>query len=126
MDFWKRYNGVVVNAHYDCGFGHFAIRKPHTFWFKLPKFIQNLFPYKWVMLKNVREKMTQMHFWDGDSSIEIFGDIDNPSYRKLTFDKETYDDLRACIPSFLEHIGYKFHTINQGSYLNLVFEYSEE
>jgi hypothetical protein len=50
------------------------------------------------------------------------GDINNSSCRKLTFDKETYDDLRACIPAFLEKVGYKFHAINLGSYLNLVFE----
>ena len=42
--------------------------------------------------------------------------------RKEAIDKETYDDLRACIPAFLEKVGYKFHTINLGSYLNLVFE----
>ena len=119
-DFWKQYKGVIVNASGTDG--HFAIRKPHTFWFSLPGFIKKMFPYKWVMLKNGREKMTQMKFWDGDNSIEIMGDISNSSCRKLTFDKETYDDLRACIPAFLEKVGYKFNTINQGSYLNLVFE----
>lgn len=122
LDFRKKYKGVIVNAHNHSGYGHFAIRKPHTFWFSLPSFIKKMFPYKWVMLKNSREKMTQMKFWDGDNSIEIEGDINNPSCRKLTFDKETYDDLRACIPAFLEKVGYKFHTINQGSHLNLMFE----
>lgn len=119
--FHKKYKGVIVDARSEGGYGHFAIRKPYTFWFKLPKFIKKMFPYKWVMLKNDRETMTQMYFWDGECSIEITGDIDNSSCRKLTFDKETYEDLKSCIPAFLLKIGYKFHTSDQGSYLNLVF-----
>ena len=125
MDFWKQYKGVVVNAHVDGGHSHFAIRKPHTSWFKLPKFIKNMFPYDWIMLKNSREEMYELKFFDYDRSIEITGDIQNSSCRKLTFDEDTYNDLRACIPVFLKEIGFKFHTINQGSYLNLVFEVPE-
>ena len=124
-DFRMQYKGVIVNAHNFNGFGHFAIRKPHTIWFRLPKFIQKMFPYKWILWKRESEKMDQLKFWDGDNSIEIFGDIKNPSCRKLTFDKETYQDLKACIPVFLKRVGYKFHTINQGSHLSLIFEYDK-
>ena len=126
FDFWKQYKGVVVNAHNQAGYGHFAIRKPRTFWFDLPKFVRKMFPYKWIMWKKEKEKMGQMEFWDDENAIEIFGDIENSSCRKLTFDKETYDDLRACIPTFLEHVGYKFQVIDQGSHLSLVFEYDDE
>lgn len=56
--FWKQYKGVVVNARGEGGYGYFAIRKPVTFWFKLPKFLKRLSPYKWIMWKNDREKIT--------------------------------------------------------------------
>ena len=122
LDFYKKYKGVVVNAGCDGGYGYFAIRKPATFWFKLPKFIKKLFPYKWVMWKNDSEKLFSLDFNDWDNSISIVAAMRNSSYRKLTFDKETYDDLKDCIPVFLEHVGYKFNIIDQGSCMSLIFE----
>ena len=41
--FHKQYKGIIVNARGEGGYGHFAIRKPVTFWFKLPKFIKKMF-----------------------------------------------------------------------------------
>lgn len=121
-EFWKQYRGVVVNAHNSAGYGHFAIRKSHTIWFKLPGFIKKLFPYKWIMWKNEREKMISLYFNDYDRSVNIVAAMCNPSYRKLTFDKATYEDLKACIPAFLEHVGYKFATEIECGCLTLNFE----
>jgi hypothetical protein len=126
LDFYKKYKGVTVNARCDGGYGHFAIRKPATFWFKLPKFIKKLFPYKWVMWKSDSEKLFSLDFNDWDNSISIVAAMHNSSYRKLTFDKETYDDLKSCIPIFLEHVGYKFNIVDQGSCMSLVFENTNE
>ena len=121
LDFRKQYKGVIVNAHNDSGYGHFAIRKPITFWFKLPKFIQKLFPYKWVLFKNEKTKMLQLVFSDYEKSVEVFTDVKIP-YDKLTFDKETYEDLKACIPPFLDHVGYKFQVLESGNSMTLKFE----
>lgn len=121
-EFRKQYKGVIVNARGEGGYGHFAIRKPITFWFKLPKFIKRMFPYKWIMLKNDTEKMFSLRFNDYDRSITITAAMINNSYRKLTFDKATYEDLKFCIPSFLKHVGYKFTTEVEEDSLKLVFE----
>ena len=121
-EFHKKYKGVLVNARNDAGYGHFAIRKPVTFWFKLPKFIKKMFPYKWVMWKKDTEKMYSLWFNDYEKSINIIADMHNSSYNKLTFDKATYEDLKKCIPSFLEHVGYKFNTNVEDGNLMLVFE----
>ena len=120
LDFYKKYKGVIVNARGDGGYGHFAIRKPASFWFKLPKFIKKLFPYDWIMIKFDSEKLFSLDFNDWDNSISIVAAMRNSSYRKLTFDKETYDDLKSCIPVFLEHVGYKFNIIDQGSCMSLI------
>ena len=125
LEFRKQYKGVIVNARGEGGYGHFAIRKPSTFWFKLPKFIRKMFPYKWIMWKNDREKMNYLYFNDYDRSINIAAEMINRSYRKLTFDKETYEDLKSCIPPFLEHVGYKFTEEIEGDILSLKFEYPE-
>ena len=121
-DFHKQYKGVIVNARGEGGYGHFAIRKPVTFWFKLPKFIKRMFPYKWILYKNDREKMNLMHFDDYDHTITIFGDIMNKSYRSLSFDRDTYYDLKACIPAFLEKVGFKFKVSENGHTTTLMFE----
>lgn len=121
-DFHKKYKGVIVNARSEGGYGHFAIRKPVTFWFKLPKFIKKMFPYKWVMWKKDTEKMHSLIFVDSQKSIHIDADMKNCSYRTLTFGKDTYEDLKSCIPAFLESVGYKF-TKNEGDNgLTLNFE----
>ena len=121
-EFHKRYKGVLVNARSEGGYGHFAIRKPITFWFKLPKFIKKMFPYKWVMWKKDTEKMYSLIFVDSEKFIHIDADMKNNSYRTLTFDKDTYEDLKSCIPAFLESVGYKF-TKNVGDNgLTLNFE----
>ena len=115
-EFRKQYKGVIVNARGYGGYGHFAIRKPITFWFKLPKFIRKMFPYEWIMWKNDREKMYCLYFNDYERSVNIVASMCNPSFRKLTFDMETYEDLKACIPPFLEHVGFKFETgIEEGT-----------
>ena len=120
--FHEKYKGVIVDARGEGGYGHFAIRKPVTFWFKLPKFIKKMFPYKWVMLKNDSEKMHSLIFVDSKKYIHIDADMNNSSYRTLTFDKDTYEDLKSCIPVFLESVGYKF-TKNVGDNgLTLNFE----
>ena len=69
-EFHKRYKGVLVNARSEGGYGHFAIRKPVTFWFKLPKFIKKMFPYKWVMWKKDTEKMYSLIFVDSEKFIQ--------------------------------------------------------
>ena len=120
--FREQYKGVIVNARSEGGYGHFAIRKPITFWFKLPKFIKKMFPYRWIMCKNDRERMYSLYFNDYDRSVNIVASMTNPSYRKLTFDKATYEDLKACIPPFLEHVGYKFATEIEFGCLTLNFE----
>lgn len=120
-DFHKLYNGVVVNARSEGGYGHFAIRKHRTFWFKLPKFLKKIFPYRWIMWKNDREKMYELHFNDSDRSIRIVADMKNPSSKRLTFDKDTYQDLKDHIPDFLENIGYMFYTIEEEGHLTLIF-----
>lgn len=120
--FRNQYKGVIVNARSEGGYGHFAIRKPITFWFKLPKFIKHLFPYKWVMLKNDREKMYKLCFDDPYKSIIIDADMMNPSYKQLTFDKETYEDLKGSIPVFLKKVGFKFKIEKDDSCTTLVFE----
>ena len=122
LDFREQYKGVVVNAHNDSGYGHFAIRKPITFWFKLPKFIKHMFPYRWIMYKNEKEKMDSLCFDDQFKAIIIDGDIKNKSYRNLFFDKKTYEDLKACIPAFLEHVGYKFRIEKDYNVTTLMFE----
>ena len=124
-EFRKRYKGVLVNARGEGGYGHFAIRKPITFWFKLPKFIRKMFPYKWIMWKKDTEKMFYLYFNDYDRSVNITAAMTNPSYRKLTFDKATYEDLKSCIPPFLKHVGYKFTEEIEGDILSLKFEYPE-
>ena len=124
-EFRKQYKGVIVNARGYGGYGHFAIRKPITFWFKLPKFIRKMFPYRWVMWKKDTEKMDSLLFCDVNKSINIFADMKNKSYRTLFFDKATYEDLKEHIPSFLEHVGYKFTTEVEEDSLTLVFEYPE-
>ena len=124
-DFWKQYKGVVVNAHNHSGYGHFAIRKPLTFWFKLPKFIKKMFPYKWIMWKKERERMHSLYFNDYDRSVNIVAAMTNPSYRKLTFDKSTYEDLKSCIPAFLLYVGYKYTLETEEDTLTLHFEYPE-
>jgi hypothetical protein len=132
-EFLKRYNGVIVNARGYDGYGHFAIRKHIPFWFKIFMFIRKMLhckkmlPYKLghVMWKNDREKIFSLHFNDYDNSISIVAAMSNPSYRKLTFDKETYEDLKSCIPPFLEHVGYKFTTKSEDDIITLTFEYPE-
>ena len=109
-EFRKQYKGVIVNARGEGGYGHFAIRNPRTYWFKLPKFIKKMFPYRWIMWKKDTEKMYNLHFDDCNRSIHIVAAMTNASYRTLTFDKATYEDLKACIPAFLHHVGYKFTT----------------
>ena len=105
------YNGVVVNARGYRGHGHFAIRKPNTFWCRLPKFLKRLFPYRWVMWKN-----------DRDRSISIDAEMKNPSCRLLTFDRRTYSELKENIPVFLKEVGYKFETVVNDDVMTLVFE----
>lgn len=122
LEFRRQYKGVIVNARGYGGYGHFAIRKPITFWFKLPKFIKKLFPYRWIMWKNDREEMSRLSFIDANRSINIFACMKNPSYRTLTFDKETYEDLKSCIPVFLKHVGYKFTSEEEEGHLVLVFD----
>ena len=121
-EFRRQYKGVIVNARGYGGHGHFAIRKPVTFRSKLPKFIRKMFPYRWVMWKNDREQLFSLYFNDHDRSVNIVAAMCNPSYRKLTFDKETYEDLKACIPVFLQKVGYKFTTETDHEVLTLVFE----
>ncbi len=116
------YRGVVVNARGYGGHGHFAIRKPITFWSKLPKFIKRMFPYECIMWKNDREKLHRLFFNDHDRGISIDAEMVNRSYRKLTFDKYTYDELKANIPVFLKEVGYKFETEVEDDVLTLVFE----
>lgn len=120
--FRKQYKGVIVNARSEGGYGHFAIRKPITFWFKLPKFIKKMFPYRWIMWKNDREKMYELCFDDPYKSIIIVADMKNHSYKQLTFDKETYEDLKENIPVFLEKIGFKFKVEKDDCCTTLVFD----
>ena len=121
-EFRKQYKGVIVNARGYGGYGHFAIRKPITFWFKLPKFIKKMFPYRWIMWKNDREKMYELCFDDPYKSIIIVADMKNPSYKQLTFDKETYEDLKENIPVFLEKIGFKFKVEKDDCCTTLIFD----
>lgn len=121
--FQKRYKGVIVNARGYGGYGHFAIRKPITFWFKLPKFIKRLFPYRWIMWKNDREKMYELIFMDSSRTIEIVADMKNASCKKLTFDKDTYNDLKEHIPELLELVGYDFDTVMDEDRLTLKIKY---
>ena len=116
------YSGVVVNARGYWGHGHFAIRKPITFWSRLPKFIKKMFPYRCIMWKNDREKLHRLFFNDHDRSISIDAEMVNPSYRKLTFDKYTYEELKENIPVFLKEVGYKFETEVKDDVLSLFFE----
>ena len=120
--FREQYKGVIVNARSEGGYGHFAIRKPITFWFKLPKFIKKMFPYRWIMWKNDREKMYELCFDDPYKSIIIVADMKNPSYKQLTFDKETYEDLKENIPVFLEKIGFKFKIEKDDCCTTLIFD----
>jgi hypothetical protein len=121
-EFRKQYKGVIVNARGYGGYGHFAIRKPITFWFKLPKFIKKMFPYRWIMWKNDREKMYELCFDDPYKSIIIVADMKNHSYKQLTFDKETYEDLKENIPVFLEKIGFKFKVEKDDCCTTLIFD----
>ena len=116
------YNGVVVNARGYRGHGHFAIRKPNTFWCRLPKFLKRLFPYRWVIWKNDREKMYRLIFNDRDRSISIDAEMKNSSCRLLTFDRHTYSELKENIPVFLKEVGYKFETVVKDDVMTLVFE----
>lgn len=122
-EFRKQYKGVIVNARGYGSYGHFAIRKPITFWFKLPKFIKKMFPYKWILWKNDREKMYKLCFNDPYKSVIIDADMMNSSYKQLTFDKETYEDLKENIPTFLEKVGYKFSVETEDDIMTLHFEY---
>lgn len=124
-EFRKQYEGVIVNARGYGGYGHFAIRKPITFWFKLPKFIKKMFPYRWIMWKKDRERMYSLYFNDYDRSVNIVAAMTNPSYRKLSFDKATYKDLKSCIPAFLLYVGYKFSVETEDDIMTLHFEYPE-
>ena len=121
-DFRKQYKGVIVNAHNEGGYGHFAIRKPHTIWSKLPKFIKKMFHYEWIMWKGETEKMYGLHFNNLNNSITICGNIKNDSARWMKFDKKTYEDLRDCIPAFLKHVGYEFETTTDKDSVTLVFD----
>jgi len=123
--FHKKYKGVIVNARGYGGYGHFAIRKPITFWFKFPKFIKKMFPYRWIMWKKDRERMYSLYFNDYDRSVNIVAAMTNPSYRKLSFDKATYKDLKSCIPAFLFYVGYKFSVETEDDIMTLHFEYPE-
>ena len=49
----------------------------------------------------------------------------NSSYRQLTFDKKTYEDLKENIPIFLEKVGYKFSVETEDDIMTLHFEYPE-
>ena len=120
--FQKNYKGVIVNGINDFNEGHFAIRKPITFWFKLPKFIQKMFPYRWIMYKNRIEKMYQLIFKDSEYSIEMIADLKNPSYKKLTFDFDTYWDLKENLPDFLKTVGFKFNETDSEDNLVIEFE----
>lgn len=105
------YKGVVVNAHGYDGHGHFAIRKPE------------MEPNdKWIMWKNDRERLHHLYFDDRDFSIRIDAEMDNPSSRELPFDKDTYEDLKACIPPFLKYVKYKFTAESTDDGLTLTFE----
>ena len=123
IEFRRHYTGVVVNARGVGGYGHFAIRKPVTFRSKLPKFIRRMSPCKSIMWKNDREKMHALHFRDADRSITIDADMKNPTSRHLTFDRNTYWDLREHIPEFLEMVGYSFDTVAEEGCLTLEFKY---
>ena len=46
----------------------------------------------------------------------------NRSFRKLTFDKYTYDELKMNIPTFLKEVDYKFETEVKDDVTILVFE----
>ena len=116
------YSGVVVNARGYGGHGHFAIRKPITFRSKLPKFIRKMLPYKCIMWKNDREKLHCLFFNDHERSISIDAEMVNPSYRKLTFGKYTYDELKMNIPVFLKEVGYKYETVIKDDVMTLIFE----
>lgn len=122
-EFREQYKGVIVNARGYGGYGHFAIRKPVRKSYKLlPKFVRKMFPCKWVMWKNDREKMYELHFNDPDKSVSIVADMKNPSCKKLTFDKSTYMDLKEHIPEFLEIVGYVFDTVEEDGSLILKFK----
>ena len=110
-EFRKQYKGVIVNARGYDGHGHFAIRKPEM----EPN-------YKWIMWKNDREKLHHLYFSDRELSIRIDAEMVNPSSRELTFDQATYEDLKACIPSFLKYVKYKFTTETTDDGLTLTFE----
>ena len=58
-------------------------------------------------------------------SVIIDADMRNSSYRQLTFDKETYEDLKENIPAFLEKVGYKFSVETEDDIMTLHFEYPE-
>ena len=84
-----------------------------------------MFPYKWIMWKNDREKMYSLCFDDAYHSIIIDADMKNGSYRQLTFDKNTYQDLKVHIPEFLEMVGYSFDTVAKEDGLTLEFKYRQ-
>ena len=125
-EFRRLYRGVVVNARNNGGYGHFAIRKPLNFWSKLPMFIRQIFPYKWVLWKTDSTRMFSLYFNDHDRSVNIVAVTSNYSKHKLSFDKATYEDLKRCIPPFLEHVGYKFTSGIQSGFLTLTFDYDNE
>ena len=111
LEFREQYKGVIVNARGYYGHGHFAIRKPEM--------EPNV---KWIMWKNDRERLHHLYFNDRGLSIRIDAEMDNPSSRELTFDKDTYEDLKACIPPFLKYVKYKFTTESTDDGLTLTFE----
>ena len=84
-----------------------------------------MFPYKWIMWKNDREKMYELCFDGPYKSVIIDADMRNSSYRQLTFDKKTYEDLKENIPIFFEKVGYKFSVETEDDIMTLHFEYPE-
>ena len=106
-EFRKHYDGVIVNARGYGGYGHFAIRTPS----------------KGIIWKNDREKMHALHFKDADNSITIDADMKNRSFRRLAFDRNTYEDLKEHIPEFLGMVGYSFDTAVGEGCLTLTFKY---
>lgn len=124
FEFRKQYKGVIVNARGYGGYGHFAIRKPIAKYHNLlPKFIRKMLSGNSIMWKNDREKMHELIFTDSEKSIEIVADMKNPSCKKLTFDKNTYLDLKEHLPKFLEMVGYTFDTVEEEGCITLKINY---
>lgn len=123
-DFRKRYKGVLVNGRGYGGYGHFAIRKPMSkFRNLLPKFVRKLFPIRSVIWKRDCEKMYVVIFDNAEKSIEVVADFKIPLCKKLGFDGNTYLDLKAHVPEFLEMVGYTFETVEKEGRLTLKIKY---